>query len=278
MDARAALEQLEATADAKQRALKAHHLVNELAALGTEAAQLRREAVEALIAQGKSQVEIGKILDISRSRVGQIISHGPRPERTFLGTGKVTVAIGGKQESNKANPSAVISAESLAAYNMLQALASTFGLEAEYELVRPPGLVNLNRANLIVMTSPRLLPLVGMVLESDQNLAFENGAQGWYLRDKVTGTAYRSPSDLGEAADYAYIGRLPRPDGQGHFLYLAGIHAMGTKGAAHFLTGRIDTLYESAKKKRFSTLIRCDYDPDTREITATDNVTPIYTA
>lgn len=278
MDPRAALEQLEATADAEQRAIQAHELVNEFAAFGTEAARIRREAVEAIIAKGKSQVEVGKILDISRSRVGQIISHGPRPERAFLGTGKVTVAIGGKQEGHKVNPSAVISAEALSAYNMLQTLASSYGLETEYELVPPPGMVRLNRANLIVMTSPRLLPLVGQMLESDQNLAFESGAQGWYLKDNTTGTIYRSPSDSGEAADYAYVGRLPRPDGQGFFLYMAGIHAMGTKGAAHYLAHNIDALYETVKKKRFSTLIRCDYNPDTREVITTENVTPIYTA
>ncbi|MGI5507445.1 sigma-70 family RNA polymerase sigma factor [Lentzea sp. CA-135723] len=277
MDARAALEQVEATADPEQRLIQAHHLVSEFASFGSEAARIRREAAEALTAKGKSQVDIGKLIDLSRSRVGQIISHGPRPQRAFLGSGKITVAIGGKQEGQKVNPSAVISAEALSAYKALDKLASSFGLEAEYELIPPPGIVRLNRPNLIVMTSPRLLPLVGQVLESDQSLAFESGAQGWYLRDNASGIEYRSPSDSGEAADYAYIGRLPRPDGQGTFLYLAGIHAMGTRGAAQFLVDNIDDLYDEVKKKRFSTLIRCDYHPDTREITATQQVTPIYT-
>ena len=50
-----------------------------------------------------------------------------------------------------------------------------------------------------------------------------------------TGEEFHSPSDKGEPVDYGYIGRLPRPDGRGTFLYLAGIHAMGTLGVTQYL-------------------------------------------
>lgn len=244
----------------------------------TELSRMRREAIEELVSGGTKQTDIAAKINMTKARLSKLLSSGPKPARAFLGTGKITVAIGGKQESQKANPSAVISAEALAAYHAFSDLASAYNLDTEYELVPPPGMVRLNRTNLVVMTSPRLLPLVGQVLEADKNLAFESGAQGWFLRDRTTETIYRSPSDSGEPCDYAYIGRLPRPDGQGYFLYMAGIHAMGTKGAVHYLTENIEELYAQAKKKRFSTLIACHYDADTREITSTENVTPIYTA
>jgi hypothetical protein len=214
---------------------------------------------------------------MTRARVSKLLSSGPNPARAFLGTGRLTVAIGGKFEGQKASgPSAVISAEALAAYNVIKDVAGSYHMDADYELVPPPGMVRLNRTNLIVMTSPRLLPLVGQVLESDPYLAFESGAQGWFLRDKETGVVYRSPSDSGTSSDYAYIGRLPRPDGKGTFLYLAGIHAMGTLGAAQYLADNLEDLYGQVKTRRWSTLIECHYDADTRQVSSTNRVTPVY--
>jgi hypothetical protein len=83
--------------------------------------------------------------------------------------------------------------------------------------------------------------------------------------------------DSGEAADYAYIGRLPRPDGLGTFLYLAGTHAPGTLGAAHFVADCIVELYREVKNRRFSVLAVCHYDPnDRKKILATERLTLIY--
>ncbi|MGH3923260.1 MAG: hypothetical protein ACRDTT_10400, partial [Pseudonocardiaceae bacterium] len=61
---------------------------------------------------------------------------------------------------------------------------------------------------------------------------------GWYLTGHDT--IHRSPSDDGEHTDLAYLGRLPRTDSKGTFLYLAGIHAPGTLGAATYLTENIE--------------------------------------
>jgi hypothetical protein len=114
------------------------------------------------------------------------------------------------------------------------------------------------------------------VLAADPNLSFEHDDLGWYLLDHATGTAYRSPMDDGEPADYAYLGRLPRIDGRGAFLYLAGIHAPGNNGAVHYLEGHLEELYGEVRTARFSTLIACQFDPATRQSTASERVTPIY--
>lgn len=241
-----------------------------------ELSLIRREAIDELLSQGLKQAVIAERLGMTRARISKLLSSGPKPSRAFLGTGNLTVAIGGKFESQKSNPSAVISAESLAAYHVIKDLASEYGLDAEYELVPPPGMVRLNRTNLVVMTSPRLLPLVGQVLESDPHLSFESGGQGWFLRDKTGGEVFRSPIDSGMNADYAYIGRLPRPDGKGSFLYLAGIHAMGTLGAARYVAEHMDELYGQVKTRRWSTLIECHFDADTRKITSSNRVVPVY--
>jgi hypothetical protein len=274
---RAELEALKGR-DAVTRARRSGELVANLQATVEELSRLRREALNELVSEGYTQGELAKLLGMTRGRVGQLLTSGPKPERALLGTGALTIAVGGKHEAQKTQPSAMVSTEALQAKDLIADAAASYNLKADYEVVPPPGMVRLNRPDLVVIGSPRLLPLVGQVLEADTNLGFGSGAQGWYLVEQATGKIYRSPSDNGAATDYAYIGRLPRPDGRGTFLYLAGIHAMGTLGAAHYLTGNIEDLYQQVRNRRWSALVECRYDPDSRAIEATERITPVYTA
>jgi hypothetical protein len=270
------LDELRQIADPIALVKRANELVNHHQEVVAEVSAIRRGALNELVSRGKTHTEIAGLVGMTRARVGQLLASGPQPERALLGTGTLTIAAGGKVEALKANPSTMGSAETYAAYKLLSKTAEDLGLKTEYELVSPPGLVHLNRTNLIVLTSPRLLPLVGQVLEADPNLGFEQGALGWYLVDRITDHKHRSPSDSGEPADYAYIGRLPRPDGHGTFLYLAGIHAMGTLGAATYLAAHVEDLYREVKTRRWSALIECRYDPDTHEIQSAETITPVY--
>jgi hypothetical protein len=260
-----------------ERALAVNQLIDEYQAAITELSDLRRETLRELLAAGMPQMAIADLLGISKSRVSQLLSAGSRPERAFLGTGTVTVAVGGKLEAGKAEPGAVVSSESFGGYEVLASLARSVGLDVTYEVVPPPGHVHLNRANLIVMAGPRLLPFLDQVLEADVHLGFRHDEQGWYLVDKDTGTQYRSPISSGDPADYAYLGRLPRPDGKGTFLYLAGIHAPGNLGAAQYIADHLAELHRELKNRRFSALISCKFDPrDRKQILSTERVTPLY--
>jgi hypothetical protein len=265
-------------ADPGLRARKASELIDKYQAAVHELSQLRREALDEMVSQGMTHTQIASIVGMTRARVGQLLSAGPRPERAILGNGPLTIAIGGKFEADKNNPNAVVSTELLAAYERLANLARTHGLKAEYEVVPPPGMVELNRTNLIVMGSPRILPFVGQVLASDVRLGFVTDDDDLYLVDRQTGESYRSWSGNDQATDYAYLGRLPRPDGHGNFLYLAGIRAMGTLGAAQYLAEHLVELYREVKNRRFSLLVASRYDPRTRTITSVEAVTPVYRA
>jgi hypothetical protein len=257
-------------------ARRAGELIDEHQAAIAELSRERREAVGDLITAGLTQAQVAEAIGMTRARVGQLLSSGPSPERAFLGTGNLTVAVGGKYEAGKDQPGHVVSAEAFATYERIAGLARTLGLKAEYEVVPPPGDVQLNRTNLIVITNPRLLPFVGQVLAADVNLGFRVDEKGWYLINHQTKTEYRSPADSGAPADYAYLGRLPRPDGRGTFLYLAGIHAMGTLGAGKYLEDHIEELYREVKTRRFSVLLEAKYNPNTRELTSVDAISPIY--
>jgi hypothetical protein len=267
-----------AITDPSERAQAANKLIDEYQAAITGLSDVRRETLRELITSGMSQMKIAEMLGMSKSRVSQLLSAGMRPERTFLGTGMITVAVGGKLEAGKPQPGGVVSSESFGAYELLADLARSVGLDTTYEVVPPPGHVHLNRANLIVMAGPRLLPFLDQVLDADPHLGYRHDESGgWYLVDKTTGKEYRSPIDHSEASDYAYVGRLPRPDGKGTFLYLAGIHAPGNLGAAHFLADNIAELHRELKARRFSTLVACRFDPkDRKKILGTERLTPLY--
>jgi hypothetical protein len=270
-------EGVTAIKDPRERARVVNKMIEEYQAAVAELSDVRRDTLRELLATGMSQIAIAEMLDMSKSRVSQLLSAGTRPERTFLGTGTLTVAIGGKVESGKPQPGGVVSAEAFSAYEILADLARSVGLDTKYEVVPPPGLVDLNRPNLIVLTNPRLLPFLSQVMGADPHLGYAVDENGWYIVDKTAQAEYRSPMDSGKDADYAYVGRLPRPDGKGTFLYLAGTHAPGTLAAAHFVADNIVELHRDLKNRRFSTVIVCEYDPkDRKKILSTKPLTPIY--
>jgi len=242
-----------------------------------ELSRERRECLESLIGDGMTQSQLAEHLGMSRGRVSQLLSAGVRPERAFFGSGKVTIAIGGKLEGGRTDgkPQVVASGEAHRAAEQIIALARTLGLDAESEIVPPPGMVQLNRPNLVVLTSPKLVPFVGQMLDADPYLGFDVDDQGWYLLDKASGDRLRSPSEQGERTDFGYIGRLPRPDGKGTFLYFAGLHAPGTAGAAHYIENNLPELYREVKTRRWSALFSCDYDK-AGKILGSKLITPLY--
>jgi hypothetical protein len=257
------------------RASQAHALVTELGEANVEASRVRREALEELVGSGLSQVKIAEHLNITRARVGQLLKSGPRPERAMLGFGELVVALGGKSEGDKEKPGPVVSTDDLGGYQMVSNTARELGLTTRYEVVQPPGMIDLNRDNLIVAVGPRLSPLIAQVLQADRRFQFVND-NGWHLEDRDEDVRYTSPMDSGENRDYGYLARLPRFDSAGTFLYAAGLHAPGVSGALHYLTNNLPELYEKLKLKRFSMLISCEFDPETRQITASEALTPAH--
>lgn len=242
----------------------------------TELARIRRETLGELKGQGLTQKEIAAVAGLSRGRIGQLATAGPRPERLFLGDGQLTVAVARKrQEGRPEEP--VIAQATAEALTRLTALAAAFQLPMKTEEVPPPGMLDLNRDNLIVMAGPRMFPMVGQILSGDPSVAFvKDDAGAWSLRDLHTGEQFH-PDNSGDLhRDFAYLGRLPRPDGKGTFLCIAGLHATGTQGVIAHLENAIGDIYTHVKTRRFSMIIACEYDPSTLKVTSAEPASPIY--
>jgi hypothetical protein len=97
------------------------------------------------------------------------------------------------------------------------------------------------------------------------------------LRDRRTSEVYKSPSDLPQSrpADVGYLSRLHRPDGNGTFILLTGIHAVGSHGIIDFLRRELADLYEQVDLHPFSTLIATEYDPVTHKLVQSERIAPL---
>ncbi|MDX2974520.1 hypothetical protein [Kribbella solani] len=261
--------------DLFDRGKTATGLLRDYQASVTELSRIRRETLDELKNQGFSQAQIADGIGLSRGRIGQLATSGPAPERAFFGDDDLVVIVGQKIEEGRGRP--VIATETVTAYSRLQVLAASYSLSTTMESVPPPGLANLNRHNLVVLGGPRLFPMVAQMQESDPVLRFEEGTDGkWSVLDTRTGERHRSAREDGQNRDIAYLGRLPRPDGKGTFLVSAGIHPTGTQGGVAYLETALAELYGEIRDKRFSTLVECEFDPDTMNVTRAYRATPVY--
>ncbi|WP_198587259.1 winged helix-turn-helix domain-containing protein [Glycomyces xiaoerkulensis] len=259
------------------RAREVHAAIESLQGQVNKLAAVRRDALNELVDQGLTVTKISEGVGISRSRVSQLRSAGVKPERLFFGSGRVTVAIGSKPELGRKDSAqkSMVSQEAFKAYELIADTTRSLGLDAVQEIVPPSGMIDLNRENLVVLCSVRLLPFLSQVMAADSHLDFVEDEDGWFLRDHSTSTDYRSPRDSGERKDIGYVGRLPGPGGRNTFLYAAGIHAEGTLGAARWLADNASDLYKQLKLQRFSTLVEADFD-DSGNVTSTQQLTALY--
>ena len=123
---------------------------------------------------------------------------GPPPERAFLGTDRLTVAIPLKTEAASGQP--VVAQEDFAAFNLLADLARDLQLDATAEYIPLGGELDLNRDNLIVICGPRLSPVIREVLQSDPALGFEqrrhrNHSDGFWVASTDPSAAQHALTD-----------------------------------------------------------------------------------
>ncbi|MEU3818014.1 sigma-70 family RNA polymerase sigma factor [Streptomyces sp. NPDC030392] len=251
--------------DHKLRVKAAVDLMTELQAAVVETSRMRKESIAWLRDHGHSMADVAKIMGVSRARVAQLRDAGPPPERAFLGTQHVRVAVPQRPGERE-----YVALEDSATGQKLLGLAHKLQLDGDLEYIPTTGEIDLNRDELIVVCGPKTSPVTAASLAADPRLSYETLTDGrWALIDRQTGKTYTSPSDdpaEPRLSDIAYLGRLPRPDGQGTFLLVAGVHAVGSLGVAHFLAENLADIYDQVGTAEFSMVVGCDYEQGTKAI------------
>ncbi|WP_060890701.1 sigma factor-like helix-turn-helix DNA-binding protein [Streptomyces europaeiscabiei] len=243
----------------------------------TELARLRRRVVQDLHAQGLSYAQIAEKAGLSRGRIHQIRHTGPAPEGAFLGRGSVVVATPLRRDDERGRT--VVAMDDVSSGKRLEDLARTYGLDVTSEHVSVGGEIDLNRDGLVVVCGPRMSQEMWDTYAQDPVLSWERAEDGpWTVVDRRSGTVYRSGQDGDPSRPYdvGYLGRLPRPDGNGSLLAIAGIHTQGSLGVVQLLANDLNTLWGQIGDRRFSTLVGVEYDPETSEPQSAELLCPLY--
>jgi hypothetical protein len=99
----------------------------------------------------------------------------------------------------------------------------------------------------------------------------------WRILDRVSGQEFSSPIDTDPRAeaDIAYLARLPRDD-ERTFLVIAGIDAIGSLGAVHYLTqpGLLADLHRTVGTKPFSMAVSSTFTRSPLRILTSEPLAP----
>ncbi len=229
----------------------------------TELSRLRKRIIEELRGRGLSYSQIGEAAGLTRGRIHQIRHGGPAAEGVFFGTGPVTVAVPLRQLPGRRLP--VISSEDTRAYEILARLLTDLSLPAERFSIPTDGQWTPPPGDVVAICGPKSSPITAKAIASDPVLSFDRDDTGrWAILDRLTGKTYQSPLDdtgTDRWSDVAYVGRLTANDRP--LIIIAGVHALGSVGAADYLTHHLAELYAQVGTKNFSMVIASDHDGDT---------------
>jgi len=271
------VERIAGIADPAARARAATEALAEHQQAVTRLARIRRAAVAELRSAGLSLAQVGSRLGVTRGRVAQLgVDYGV--ERGFFGGQDVTIVIP-LRSTLLPDERLVIAQEDQQTANVLAQLCERMDLGVDRGYVAPDGEVDFSPEALVLVCGPKSSPVVNRLLSmTEPAFDFSQDQAGrWRFVDKLTGADLVSPMDRepAEPGDYAYLGRLAAPGGR-TFLLIAGVHAIGSLGVAHYLSeeGNLARLYEQVGLGCFSMVIGSTFAGSPRQINSTQAITP----
>jgi transcriptional regulator with XRE-family HTH domain len=209
--------------------------------------------------------DLARALGVTAAELDGMIN-SPSPDQPTPSTEtRVTIAVPQRPGERE-----FIALEDSATAAQLSKIAYANGMVADVEYIPTSGWIDLNRASLVVVCGPKTSPVTAAALAADPHLAFEQSDGRWELVEHATATRYASPMDDLEHpgyADVAYLGRLPCPNGPGTFLLIAGVHAIGSLGVAHYLAEYPEYMDGGNAARPFSMVVTSRFDPTAKTIT-----------
>jgi hypothetical protein len=252
-------DQVRADPDPISRGRRATTLLGVYQQRSTELARLRKRAIEeAHRRRGMSYTEIAELLGISKGRVTQIRADAPVAERAFFGVGPVAVGIPYRYQVTDRNRPLIAAEDSKTSEQVQQLLRELAFTVTAYEI--EPEREEAPAGDAVVICGPKSAPLGARLMAGDPALGMVKDGGRWWIEHRPSGERFGSPSDTGEGAngDVAYVARH-REQGR-VIVHIAGIHAIGSLGAAHYLTGHLPDVYAQVDDSSCSMVVRCSYD------------------
>jgi hypothetical protein len=245
--------------DPLRRGKRAGELITLYQQRATELARLRRAAIEeARRTTGMSYTEIAKALDITKGRVTQIRNTAPGRERAFFGVGPLDVALPGRMIMGRDDPIIAAEDDATGAYLLEEldklAFATSRKVIDPRQEWEPSG-------DAVIVCGPSSAHIGHKLMGQDPLLRMSIGDDAqWYLVDQQTGERFLSPMDAPEPtrADHAYIAR--HKVGNHVIVHIAGLHALGSVGAAHHLMSSVPDLFAEFGDDQFSMAVTTEFD------------------
>lgn len=245
--------------DPIRRGRRATELLTLYQQRAAELARLRRAAIEdAHHSRGMSYTQIAAAMGITKGRISQIRGTAPPPERAFFGTGPVSVGLPLRHGVTDRQRPLIAAEDAQTAEELARLLAGYALAVTRYQIepdttAPPPG-------DTVVICGPKSAPLGAALLARDGALDMRQDAGRWQIVHRASGDRYGSPADeqAPADADLAYVGR--HQHGDHVVVHIAGIHAIGSLGAVHYLGRHLAALYAQAGDTSFSLVVRASYD------------------
>lgn len=245
--------------DPIRRGQRAGELITLYQQRSTELARLRRVAIEEARATGMSYTEIASKLGITKGRVTQIRGSAPGPERAFFGVGPISIALPGRIIRERDD--LVIAGPDDATGAHLAAELEKLAFAINERVVLDPREEWEPASDAVVICGPTSAHIGHQLMSADPVLRMTIGDNvQWYITDEVTGEQFLSPMDEPEPrkADHAYIAR--RKLGNWVVVHIAGLHAAGSVGAAHYITRNLPELFAEFGDSEFSMAVTTEFD------------------
>ncbi|HEY3691621.1 MAG TPA: hypothetical protein VGL46_15215 [Pseudonocardiaceae bacterium] len=221
-----------------------------------ELARIRRHAVErARRDLDMLDTDIAPQMKLTKSRLSQVMKTAPAVERIFFGHGPVSIGVPYRYQTiDRERP--LMAAEDVEAADQLAELLNSLSfITARHQI--EPDQTELPTGDAVVVCGPKSAPVGALLLEADPALRMTEDESRWWIEEVATGTRHGSPADEpgSESGDIAYVARQIR-DGR-VLVHIAGIHTIGSLGAAHYLANNLAALFQETDDVSCSMVIRC---------------------